>query len=142
MNQDLTLTLGKLMPELRQPACSETTPKDDAPPEASLKSSPEAADATANSTTNAESTTDAEAVGASAPVGGSGEAVGSRAGRHPVCTTWRGGRRSAAPPRRLYGKNDLPWDFPMAYPHPTLKGIVIVSATNMPHVIKKQVNTE
>ena len=87
MNQDLTLTLGELMPELRQPAGSETTPKDDAPPEASLKSSPEAADATANSTTNAESTTDAEAVGASAPVGGSGEAVGGRAGRHPVRAT-------------------------------------------------------
>ena len=44
------------------------------------------------------------------------------------------------PPLQRYGKDNLPWNFPMAYPHPTREGIIIVSAADTPHAIKKQVN--
>ena len=43
-------------------------------------------------------------------------------------------------PPRTYKQEDLPWDMMVAYPHPTLEGRIIIAAADMPHAIKKQVN--
>ena len=37
------------------------------------------------------------------------------------------------PPLRKYEEDELPWDMKVAYPHPTLEGIIIVSSADMPH---------
>ena len=47
---------------------------------------------------------------------------------------------SINPPRKKYRKDDLPWDMRVAYPHPTVNGLIIVAAADMPHAVKKQVN--
>ena len=40
-----------------------------------------------------------------------------------------------------YQANDLPWDMKIAYPHPTLDDEVINANDDMPHTVKKEVNS-
>lgn len=47
---------------------------------------------------------------------------------------------SVDPPTKTYKIDELPWDLKVAYKHPTLDDIIILSAADMPHAIKKQVN--
>ena len=44
------------------------------------------------------------------------------------------------PTKRKFTEDELPWDLPVAYPHPTVDGLTILALADMSHGIKKVAN--
>jgi len=43
--------------------------------------------------------------------------------------------------KKLYTDDELPWDFPIAFKHPTVKDVIIVPVADPGHVVKKERNS-
>lgn len=45
------------------------------------------------------------------------------------------------PTVRKFSEAELPWDMPVAYPHPSVKGLIIIALADFSHCIKKVTNS-